>query len=70
MTFTVTNTADNGAAGTLRQAIIAANANPGNNKIVFNLSASSTINLVGGPHVIDPSTVGDGLNIINSGAGR
>jgi hypothetical protein len=69
MTYMVTSTADSVADGTLREAIIEANANPGNNTIEFDLAASSTISLTLGPLVVDPATTGDGLNIINSGAG-
>ena len=68
MTYTVTSNADAVSGGTLRQAIILANANPGNNTIAFALTANATISLTLGPLVIDPATMGDGLNI-NSGAG-
>lgn len=47
-TFTVTTTASSGA-GTLRQAILDANAAPGADLIVFNLAGS-------GPHVIAPGS--------------
>src|SRR5512144_106942 len=43
-TYTVTSTADSGA-GTLRQAILDANANPGADTIAFNITGS-------GPHTI------------------
>lgn len=43
-TFTVTNTLDNGA-GSLRKAILDANAHPGGDRIVFNIPGA-------GPHVI------------------
>ena len=69
MTYMVTSSADALSGGTLRQAVILANANPGNNTIAFNLPADSTISLTLGPLVIDPGNAGDGLNIINSGPG-
>jgi CSLREA domain-containing protein len=47
-TYTVTNTNDSGA-GSLRQAIIDANANSGTDTINFNISGS-------GPHIIAPTT--------------
>jgi hypothetical protein len=47
-TFTVTNTSDSGA-GSLRQAILDANANPGADTIDFNIPGA-------GPHTIQPSS--------------
>jgi len=47
-TYTVTSTADSGA-GTLRQAILDANANPGADTIAFNIAGS-------GVHLITPAT--------------
>src|SRR6266567_2424608 len=47
-TFVVTNTADSGA-GSLRQAILNANAVPGTNAIRFNISGN-------GAHTITPSS--------------
>lgn len=58
-TFAVTNTADSGT-GSLRQAILDANANPGADTIVFQISGSPpfTINLSGAlPAVTDPVTI-------------
>ncbi len=49
-TFTVTNTNDTGP-GSLRQAILDANATPGADVIAFNITG-------GGPHIITPSTGG------------
>src|SRR5438105_5790153 len=48
VTFTVTNTNDSGA-GSLRQAILDANANPGTDMISFNIPG-------GGSHVITPAS--------------
>jgi parallel beta-helix repeat protein len=48
-TFTVTNTADSGA-GSLRQAILDANGNPGADTIAFNITG-------GGPYVITPLSI-------------
>ena len=48
ITYTVTSTADSGA-GTLRQAILDANANPGADTIAFNIVGT-------GPHTIAPAT--------------
>ena len=48
LTYTVTSTADTGA-GTLRQAILDANANPGADTIAFNIIGT-------GPHTIAPAT--------------
>ncbi len=48
LTFTVTNTNDSGA-GSLRQAILDNNANPGPNNINFNIAGA-------GPHTISPAT--------------
>ena len=48
VTFTVTNTDDSGP-GSLRQAIIDANDNPGKDKIVFNIPSP-------GPHTIQPES--------------
>src|SRR5438270_5495227 len=48
-TFTVTNTNDSGA-GSLRQAILDANANPGTDTIAFNISGS-------GIHTITPASL-------------
>ena len=47
-TFTVTNTSDSGA-GSLRQAITDANANPGADTIAFNITGS-------GVHTISPAS--------------
>jgi len=47
-TFTVTNTADSGP-GSLRQAILDANGNPGTDTIAFNISGS-------GVHTISPTS--------------
>src|SRR5690242_15700472 len=47
-TYTITSTADSGA-GSLRQAILDANANPGADTIAFNIVGS-------GVHTISPST--------------
>ena len=65
-TFTVTSTADSGA-GTLRQAIIDANANPGEDRIEFAIpegecSAAGvcTIDLLTFPEAIDEAVVVDG----------
>ena len=52
-TFTVTNTSDSGP-GSLRQAILDANANPGLDTIVFNIPGA-------GVHTIMPSTPFDGI---------
>jgi titin len=57
--FTVTNTADSGA-GSLRQAILDANANPGPDTINFQISGTApfTINLLSAlPAVTDPVTI-------------
>jgi len=54
--LTVTNTADSGA-GSLREAIINANANPGNNSIHFAIGSGC------GPHVI---TLASGLPLVSS----
>jgi len=65
-TFTVTSTADSGA-GTLRQAILDANANPGEDRIEFAIpegdcSAAGvcTIDLITAPDAIDGAVVVDG----------
>ena len=60
MTYTVTSPADALSGGTLRQAIIEANANPGNDTIAFSLPTNSTIALTMGALMIDPATTGDG----------
>jgi hypothetical protein len=52
-TYTVTSTADSGA-GTLRQAILDANANPGADTIAFNITGT-------GPHTIAPATALDAI---------
>jgi hypothetical protein len=65
-TFTVTSTADSGV-GTLRQAIIDANANPGEDRIEFDIpegecSAAGvcTIDLLTAPDAVDEAVVIDG----------
>ena len=75
LTFTVTNTADSGA-GSLRQAVIAANANAGADTIVFaaafNSEAGDTIRLTGGEIAItDALTIdgGAGVTITGDAAG-
>ena len=68
-TYVVTSTADQTTGNTLRNAIIQANASAGDDTIEFNFASNSTIMLTLGPLVIDPSTSGDGLNIINIGTG-
>src|SRR2546423_5800084 len=58
-TFTVTNTNDSGA-GSLRQAILAANASSGTDTIAFNIPGAGvqTINLASGlPFITDPVTI-------------
>ena len=58
-TYTVTSTADSGA-GTLRQAILDANANPGGDTIAFNITGSGvqTISLAGAlPQITSPVTI-------------
>ena len=61
-TFVVTNT-NNSGAGSLRQAILDANANPGADRIVFDIPGS-------GPHTITPSaalpTISDPVTIAGS----
>ena len=54
-TYTVTSNADSGA-GTLRQAILDANANPGADTIAFNIVGS-------GVHTIAPATLLDPITI-------
>ncbi len=51
-TFTVTSTAD-GGVGSLRQAIIDANASPGSDQILFDSSVTGTIVLTSGPLISD-----------------
>ena len=53
--FTVTNTNDSGA-GSLRQAILAANANPGADAINFDLPDTENDNPITGAEIISPST--------------
>src|SRR5690349_18868836 len=58
-TYTVTNAADSGA-GSLRQAILDANANPGADTIVFNIPGSGLHTIVLAswlPNATDPVTV-------------
>src|SRR5262249_48407479 len=62
-TFTVSSTADAGA-GSLRQAILDANKNPGSDQIIFNLggggaqpiSPASALPMLAGPVVLDATT--------------
>ena len=58
MTFTVINTADSGL-GSLRDAIIQANANPGSDTINFQPGLNGTITLTSGklPTITDPLTI-------------
>ena len=68
-TLTVTTNADSGV-GSLRQAIATANANGGDDVIVFNLpNGSTTINLTTGPLVINSGN-SDGLLIDGTNGGR
>ncbi|MCH7756255.1 hypothetical protein IH970_14180, partial [candidate division KSB1 bacterium] len=57
--FAITNTNDSGS-GSLRQAILDANANPGKDEIVFNIPGA-------GPHTVQPTsalpTITDAVNI-------
>lgn len=57
-TFTVTNTNDSGA-GSLRQALLDANSNPGLDTIVFNIGTGvQTVTLSGGlPRITDPVVI-------------
>jgi Right handed beta helix region len=55
-TFTVTNTNDSGT-GSLRQAILAANANPGADTIEFDLPDTENDNPVTGAEIISPLSV-------------
>jgi uncharacterized protein YxjI len=67
--FTVTNDSDSGA-GSLRQAILDANATAGNDQISFNLTGSNTytITIVSAlPNILDASTAGT-LTITGLGA--
>src|SRR4051794_1887719 len=54
-TFDVTNTGDSGF-GSLRQAILNSNANPGTNNIQFNIPASTAANLDVPVSGFDPTT--------------
>jgi hypothetical protein len=64
----VTNANDTGA-GSLRQAILAANADPGTDTITFNLSAPATINLASPLATITEPVVLDGLSQPGSAVG-
>ncbi len=55
-TYIVTNTADSGP-GTLRQALLDANANAGSDDIVFSVMSGSTINLLSGLYITDEVTI-------------
>ncbi len=58
-TYTVTNTNDAGP-GSLRQAVLDANANPGPDEILFDSSVSGTVGLSSGALDIDDSLVVSG----------
>jgi len=62
-TFTVTTTAD-GGAGSLRQAILNANANPGSNNITFNISGTGPFSIypLSALPALDDFTTVDGTN--------
>ncbi len=65
-TFTVYNTTD-AAPGSLRQALVASDANPGPDQIVFDSSVSGTITLTSGPL---QKTTYDSLSIVGPGKGK
>ena len=64
-TFHVTNTADSGA-GSLRQAVLEANTNPGADIIVFDASSAGTITLTSGEIDIAGDVTITGLGAANS----
>ncbi|WP_295587040.1 right-handed parallel beta-helix repeat-containing protein [uncultured Lamprocystis sp.] len=74
-TFAVSNTQD-GGGGSLRQAVIAANASPGSDQIVFNSNVTGTILLTSGPLTNDGfasyyyENTTDRLVIVGPGADR
>ncbi|MDB5334719.1 MAG: hlyA 4, partial [Planctomycetaceae bacterium] len=63
-TFTVSNLLDDGSAGTLRTAVIAANANPGEDRVEFSAGGDGTILLTSGELELT-----DDLVIAGNGAG-
>jgi predicted outer membrane repeat protein len=64
-TFTVTNTADSGA-GSLRQAVLDANNNPGADLVVFDASSTGTITLTSGDIDITDDVMITGLGAADS----
>ena len=63
--FTVTDAGDTGAPGQYRTQVNAANANPGADRIIFNVSPAITSNLT----ISDSLTIGTGAAATVSGAG-
>ena len=61
-TFTVTNTNDAGP-GSLRQAVLDANALSGADEILFDSSVTGTLALTSGPLYVAPSTTDDSLTV-------